>query len=120
MPAEGRRCQKVLCERTRRIAQAVTPIFDVGWFKLRIAGEYQQRTPTTQTIEPGMPGQKKDAVAKRVQKGVGASFQFMIDPVIEFGANADGASIPPRRAALHQSGAWRRARGYSSQRSGGG
>jgi len=65
-----------------------TIIFDVGWFKLRMGGEYQQRTATTQTIDPGMMGQKKDPVPKRVQKGVGASVQFVIDPIIEFGVNA--------------------------------
>src|SRR5262249_11497615 len=65
-----------------------TAILDVGWLKLKVAGEYQQRTPTTQTIEPGMPPHKKDPVAKRTQKGVGASLQFVIQPVIEFGLNA--------------------------------
>jgi hypothetical protein len=62
-------------------------IFDVGWFKLRVGAEYLARTPTTQTIEPGTPGHKKDAVAKLVQKGVGGSVQFVIDPIIEFGVN---------------------------------
>ena len=65
-----------------------TVIFDVGWFKLRLGGEYQKRSATTQTIEPGAPPHKKDAVAERVQKGAGASFQFVFDPVIEFGLNA--------------------------------
>lgn len=35
-----------------------------------------------------MPGEKKDAVAELVQKGAGASVQFVIDPVVEFGLNA--------------------------------
>src|SRR3954470_14271218 len=61
-----------------------TIIFDVGWFKLRLGGEYHKRTATTQTIEPAMPGHKKDAVADRVQKGGAASFQFVIDPIVEF------------------------------------
>jgi len=64
-----------------------TLIFDVGWFKFRLAGEYQQRTATTQTLDPGMLG-KKDPVPKRVQKGAGASIQFVINPVVEFGVNA--------------------------------
>jgi hypothetical protein len=64
-----------------------TVIFDLGWFKLRLGGEYQKRVATTQTIEPGTPPHKKDAVAERVQKGVGGSFQFVIDPIIEFGVN---------------------------------
>ena len=63
-------------------------IFDVGWFKLRIGAEHQDRTATTQTIQPGTPSQKVDAVAERVQKGVGGSLQFVLDPVIEFGVNA--------------------------------
>jgi hypothetical protein len=64
-----------------------TLIFDVGWFKLRLAGEYQKRTATTQTLDPGA-GQKHDPVPERVQKGVGGSIQFVIDPVLEFGVNA--------------------------------
>ena len=63
-----------------------TLIFDVGWFKFRLAGEYQKRTATTQTLDPGVG--KKDPVPYRVQKGVGASMQFVIDPVLEFGVNA--------------------------------
>jgi hypothetical protein len=63
-----------------------TLIFDVGWFKLRLAGEYQRRTATTQTIDPAVG--KKDPVPERVQKGAGASVQFVINPVIEFGVNA--------------------------------
>lgn len=64
-----------------------TLIFDVGWFKLRLAGEYQKRTATTQTLDPGA-GQKHDPVPERVQKGVGGSIQFVINPVLEFGVNA--------------------------------
>jgi len=64
-----------------------TAILDVGWLKLKVAGEYQQRTPTTQTIEPSMPPHKKDPVAKRTQKGVGAALQFVFDRVIEVGFN---------------------------------
>jgi len=64
-----------------------TLIFDVGWFKLRIAGEYQKRPATTQTLDPGA-GQKKDPVPARMNKGVGGSIQFVIDPVVEFGVNA--------------------------------
>jgi len=63
-------------------------IFDVGWFKVRIGAEYQRRMPTTQTITPGTPAQKVDAPAQRNQKGVGGSFQVVIDPVLEFGVNA--------------------------------
>jgi hypothetical protein len=62
-------------------------IFDIGWFKLRIAGEYQKRTATTQTLDPGA-GQKKDPVPARMQKGVGGSVQFVLAPILEFGVNA--------------------------------
>jgi len=65
-----------------------TAIFDLGWLKFKVGGEYQQRTPTTQTVEPGLPPHKKDAVAKHTQKGVGASLQFVFDPIVEFGFNA--------------------------------
>jgi hypothetical protein len=58
----------------------------VGWFKFRLAGEYQQRTATTQTLDPAVG--KKDPVPKRVQKGVGGSIQFVINPIVEFGVNA--------------------------------
>ena len=33
-------------------------------------------------------GQKKDAVEELIQKGAGASVQFVIDPIVEFGLNA--------------------------------
>ena len=62
-----------------------TAIFDIGWFKFKIGGEYQKRTPVNQFISGG---QKKDAVVEIVQKGVGASAQFVVDPFIEFGLNA--------------------------------
>jgi hypothetical protein len=65
-----------------------TIIFDVGWFKLRLGGEYQKRTATTQGITPGMPAHKTDPVPTRLQKGVGGSIQFVINPIVEFGVNA--------------------------------
>jgi hypothetical protein len=64
-----------------------TIIFDAGWVKVRAAGEYQRRTATTQSITPGMPAQKVDPVPERIQKGAGASVQFVIDPFVEFGLN---------------------------------
>jgi hypothetical protein len=63
-------------------------ILDMGWLKLKMGGEYQTRSSTTQTIEPGTPGHKKDAVAERSQMGAGASLQFVFDPTVEFGLNA--------------------------------
>jgi hypothetical protein len=63
-----------------------TLIFDVGWFKFRLAAEYQKRTATSQTLDPAVG--KKDPVPNRVQKGVGGSIQFVINPVVEFGVNA--------------------------------
>ncbi len=63
-------------------------ILDLGWFKLKGGADYQKITPTTQTIEPGTPVHKKDAAAAIIQKGVGGSVQFIIDPIVEFGLNA--------------------------------
>jgi hypothetical protein len=62
-----------------------TLILDIGWLKFKIGAEYQKRTAVMQTIDAG---QKKDAVEELDQKGAGASLQFVIDPVIEFGLNA--------------------------------
>jgi hypothetical protein len=61
-----------------------TVIFDIGWFKLKIGGEYQKRRPVMQDVM----FDKKDPVEVRINKGVGASVQFVIDPTIEFGLNA--------------------------------
>jgi hypothetical protein len=61
-------------------------IFDLGWFKLKIAGEYQKRTPITRDADG--TNSTKDPVENTIQKGIGASVQFVIDPVIEFGLNA--------------------------------
>ena len=63
-----------------------TAIFDIGWFKFKLGAEYQERTPVLQTLDAS--GQKKDPVEKLVQKGAGASVQFVIDPMVEFGLNA--------------------------------
>jgi hypothetical protein len=67
-----------------------TAIFDVGWFKFKAGAEYQKRTEVAQTMgaSPGQPQAKKDDVEKLIQKGVGASAQFVIDPFFEFGVNA--------------------------------
>ena len=66
-----------------------TPIFDIGWFKLKVGLEYQRIKPVMQ--DPDMSGQsiqKKDAVEERVQYGAGGSLQFVVDPILEFGLNA--------------------------------
>ena len=63
-----------------------TAIFDIGWLKFKLGAEYQQLTPVLQTLDAA--GQKKDPVQKLVQKGAGASVQFVIDPIVEFGLNA--------------------------------
>jgi hypothetical protein len=62
-------------------------ILDFGWLKFKVGAEYQKITPTTQNIQPGTPGMKVDAVAERKQKGLGATLQFVIDPIIEFGVS---------------------------------
>ena len=63
-----------------------TAIFDIGWLKFKMGAEYQTRTPVLQTLDAS--GQKKAPVEKLVQKGAGASVQFVIDPIVEFGLNA--------------------------------
>jgi hypothetical protein len=63
-----------------------TAILDVGWLKLKVGAEYQTRTPITQ--DPAGAGAFKDPVQQTIQKGIGGSLQFVIDPLIEFGLNA--------------------------------
>jgi hypothetical protein len=63
-----------------------TVIFDVGWFKFKAGLEYLKRTPVMQAV--GGDPVKKDPVESMVQKGAGASVQFVIDPTVEFGLNA--------------------------------
>jgi hypothetical protein len=67
----------------------LTGIFDIGWFKLKIGGEYQKRTAVTQIIggQPDGTMAKKDSVERRTQMGAGGSVQFIIDPIFEFGFN---------------------------------
>src|SRR5664279_1299859 len=63
-----------------------TAILDIGWLKLKIGAEYQKSTPPMQTVDTD--AKKKDPVEELVQKGAGASLQFVIDPIVEFGLNA--------------------------------
>jgi len=63
-----------------------TAIFDIGWLKLKAAGEYQKRSAVVQTVDGG--GNKHDNTDNRTQEGVGGSAQFVIDPFVEFGVNA--------------------------------
>jgi len=67
-----------------------TAILDVGWFKLKVGAEYQKATAVLQTIggDPGQPQAKTDPVEELIREGVGASLQFVFDPIIEFGLNA--------------------------------
>jgi hypothetical protein len=63
-----------------------TAIFDIGWFKLKVGGEYLKRTPVMQAV--GGDPLKKDPVEGTTQKGLGASAQFVFDPTVELGLNA--------------------------------
>ena len=68
-----------------------TAIFDLGWLKFKVAGEYQKRKPVYQdlgTVSPSTDIVKKAPVADLTNKGIGASLQFVFDPTIEFGFNA--------------------------------
>jgi hypothetical protein len=64
-------------------------IVDVGWLKLKVGADYQKGTAVLQTIggDPGAPQMKKDPVETLTREGVGASLQFVIDPIVEFGLN---------------------------------
>jgi len=64
-------------------------ILDLGWFKLKVGAEYQKRTAVFQTIggSPGAPQAKQDPVESLTRQGVGASVQFIVDPIVEFGLN---------------------------------
>ena len=70
--------------------QHVPGILDLGWFKLKVGAEYQKGTAVFQTIggNPGQPQAKQDPVESRTREGVGASVQFIVDPLVEFGLNA--------------------------------
>lgn len=65
-------------------------ILDLGWFKFKVGAEYQKATAVMQTIggDPGQAQAKKDSVEELTREGVGASVQFVIDPIVEFGLNA--------------------------------
>jgi hypothetical protein len=65
-----------------------TVIFDADWIKVKVGAEYQKRTATTQTLSADIPRYKKDPVEERVDKGIGASLQFVVDPLVEFGLSA--------------------------------
>lgn len=54
-------------------------IFDLGWVKLKLGGEYEKQTPRAQS--PNFKG-------KIENRGFGGSLQFVIDPYVEFGINA--------------------------------
>jgi hypothetical protein len=65
-------------------------ILDLGWLKFKVGAEYQKGTAVLQTIggNPGQPQAKQDPVESLTRKGVGASLQFIVDPIVEFGLNA--------------------------------
>jgi hypothetical protein len=67
-----------------------TAILDFGWVKFKAGLEYEKRSAVMQDIgaSPGETMHKKDAVEQTVRKGAGASLQFVIDPIVEFGLNA--------------------------------
>jgi len=57
-------------------------IYDLGWVKLRVAGEYQWRFP--QDPAPALRNEYKN-------RGVAGSVQFVLAPSIEFGVNGGRA-----------------------------
>jgi hypothetical protein len=76
------------------VGDRLSAILDVGSsefkFKLKIGGEYQKRTPITEDAETVLGSAQlstKAPVENTIQKGFGASAQFVIYPLIEFGLN---------------------------------
>jgi hypothetical protein len=61
-------------------------IYDIGWMKLKLGLEYQLRTASMQATNSS--GEKQDSSYGRTRYGAGLSVQFVVDPIIEFGANA--------------------------------
>jgi hypothetical protein len=67
-----------------------TAILDLGWFKLKLGGEYLKRTEVMQTMggDPSTGMRKKEDVEERTQMGIGGSALFIVAPLVEFGLNA--------------------------------
>jgi hypothetical protein len=59
------------------IGSRTAVVFDAGWLKLKAGGEYQVAT------DP-----QEGSKTKQVNRGFAGSAQFVIDPYVEFGANA--------------------------------
>jgi hypothetical protein len=62
-------------------------ILDLGWLKLKAGAEYEQMTlGTSQFYDSTLAAmvEKKFSVTK---KGLGGSFQIVVDPIVEFGGN---------------------------------
>ena len=70
-------------------------ILDLGFIKIKVAGEYQKQTKSdsaiTSEIDPNTGNStqvKTDSKFSIVQKGVGGTLQFVFDPYLEFGVSA--------------------------------
>ena len=65
-------------------------IFDIGWLKVKAGAEYQRVTAAAQQFvpDPTTGGSvRADDKSGYTRKGLGASFQLVFDPYVEFGGN---------------------------------
>lgn len=67
----------------RALGARPAAIFDIGWLKLKAAGEYQVAN------SPEVSG----SLTKQVNRGFAGSAQFVIDPYVEFGGNVGHALV---------------------------
>ena len=61
-------------------------IYDLGWLKIKAGAEYQKITASVQTRSSDSDPWVDDKT-ETTRKGLGAAFQFVVDPWVEFGGN---------------------------------
>ena len=71
-------------------------ILDLGWLKLKAGAEYQSVTASTQMLSNGAFVDDKTETSKL---GVGAAFQFVLDPYVEFGGNIGWGDVKQKDAS---------------------
>lgn len=62
-------------------------IFDLGWLKLKAGAEYEKMTLGTPQFYNSTLAAMVEKKFSVVKKGLGGSFQIVVDPVVEFGVN---------------------------------
>jgi hypothetical protein len=71
-------------------------IFDLGWLKLKAGAEYQSVTASMQMLSNGAFVDDKTETTKL---GVGAAFQLVFDPYVEFGGNIGWGDVKQKDAS---------------------